>query len=219
MADIYSSESGPKGKVKSKLLVEARNEVYHLIANAGSHFGSFIPKPKNFKFETQVEKEEIILLLRRHWVTNLRWIVIVALLLVAPLVLTSFPILSFLPARFQVMAVFMWYLLVIAITLEEFLSWYFNVDIITDERIVDVSFVSLIYKRISDAEIEKIQDVTYKQGGIVQTMFNYGTVYVQTASEKPEFEFNEVPNPALVVKVLERLRIEEKQEELEGVIR
>ena len=63
-----------------------------------------------------------------------------------------------------------------------------------------------------------IQDVTYKQGGVVRTMFNFGTIYIQTAAEKPNFDFVDVPNPSLVVRVLQKMRIEERQEALEGRI-
>jgi len=106
-----------------------------------------------------------------------------------------------------------------AFVLESFLGWYFNVYIITDERIIDIDFISLIYKEVSDADIEMIQDVTYKQGGIVRTMFNFGTIFIQTAAEKPKFEFEDVPNPSLIVKVLQKMRMEERQEQLEGRVR
>ena len=52
----------------------------------------------------------------------------------------------------------------------------FNVYIVTDERIIDIDFYNLIYKEVSDANIDKIQDVTYKMGGVVRTLFNYGDV-------------------------------------------
>ena len=61
-----------------------------------------------------------------------------------------------------------------------------------------------------------IQDVTVSQGGVSQTVFNYGTVLIQTAGEIPNIEFQLVPNPGLVLKVLQQMRGEEEQEALEG---
>lgn len=156
------------------------------------------------------------MLLRRHPITNLRWIFLAILMSLAPLLLASFPIIDFLPSNFRFVAILGWYMITLAFVFESFLSWFFNVNIVTDERIVDIDFVNLIYKEISDADIDKIQDVTVKVGGVAQTMFNYGDVYIQTASEKPRFEFLSVPKPEDVAKILQELRIEEKQEELEG---
>jgi len=196
-----------------------RQEVYRLLRKTKNPLAAFVARPKNINFETQVDGEEIILLLRKHWITNVVWIFFAVLMLFAPAVLLDFPIISFLPARFQFISILMWYLLTIIFVLEKFLSWYFNVYIITDERVIDVDFYNLIYKEISDAEIEKIEDVTTVMGGVVQTLFNFGTILIQTAAEKTEFDFEAVPNPALVVKVLQQLRMEEKQEVIDGRIR
>ena len=180
---------------------------------------SFVARPDGVNFETQLDKEKIILLLRRHWITNLPWLFIALIMILAPLVLVSFPLIDFLPSRFQFIVILMWYLLVTAFVLERFLSWYFSVNIITDERIIDIDFYNLIYKEVSEAEIEEIQDVTMTMGGVIRTIFNFGTILVQTAAEKTEFEFEDVPNPALVIQVLKRMQVEEEQEKLEGRVR
>lgn len=177
---------------------------------------AFTVLPKRVSFETQEVKETIVLLLRKHWVTNVPWIIVALLMILAPLFLQTFPLLVFLPFRFQVVAIVMWYLFTLALILENFLSWYFNVYLITDERLVDVDFYSLIYKRISETKIDRIQDVSYSQGGIVQSLFNYGTVTIQTAGEIPEFEFASVPKPAQITKVLNQLVLQEEREKLEG---
>lgn len=234
MAEIYSSKSKKASssakkkkqtssktdsKKQSLMLQKVRKEIYAMVGKTKNPFSSFVARPANLNFETQADNEKIILLLRRHWITNLRWLFFAGLMIIAPMLLASVPLLAFLPDRFQLVSVLMWYMFTTAYILESFLGWYFNVYIITDERVIDIDFVSLIYKEVSDADIEMIQDVTYKQGGIVRTMFNFGTILVQTAAEKPNFEFADVPNPSLVVKLLQKMRMEERQEELEGRIR
>lgn len=174
---------------------------------------------KKFAFESQLEKEEILVVLRRHPITNLPWLFVILLMSIAPFLVNSFPAFNFLPARFQFIGLISWYLLTFAFLLENFLSWYFNVNIITDERIIDIDFYSLMYKEISDAELEAIQDVTVKQGGFIHSIFNYGDVHIQTAAEIPEFEFLSVSNPIKVQKILQLMRLEEKQEVLEGRLR
>jgi hypothetical protein len=102
---------------------------------------------------------------------------------------------------------------------EKFLTWFFNLSIVTDERIVDVDFINITTKKISVADLDKIQDVTFTNNGVFGTIFNFGDVIVQTAAELPEFIFEAVPQPASVANILQRLRTEEKVEALEGRIR
>lgn len=208
MPDIFISENAPKPKVKESL----QGHIYN-------PFSSFSYFPENINFETREKEEKVVLFIRRHFITNIRWIVIAILMALAPIALFAFPILSFLPANFRFIVVLAWYLIVSAYMLQNFLGWFFNVDIITDERIVDIDFSNLVYKEVSDANIDRVQDVTYKMGGVVRTMFNYGDVFVQTASEVPNFEFLAVPAPDRVAKILQDLRIEEQQEAIEGRIR
>jgi len=219
MADIYKAKekkpkvvSKKKDNERSEKLKEVRKEVYRLVGKNKNFFSAFVARPQSVAFENQMVQEKVILLLRSHWVTNLRWVGLVILMVIAPLFLRSLPPFDWLPAEFRLVLILMWYLFVLAFTLEEFFSWFFSVNIITDERVVDIDFVSLIYKRVSDAEIVNIEDVTYKMGGVLGTMLNYGTIYIQTAAETREFEFEKVPQPALVVKILQKLRLEEKQE-------
>ena len=181
--------------------------------------GAFIALPKKVSFENQERKEEIVLLLRRHWSTNMAWCFLAVLMILAPFILIVFPLLSFLPARFRLISVIMWYLLTLGIIFEKFLSWFFNVFIITDERVIDVDFFSLTYREVSQAKIDKIQDVTYKTGGLLRTVFNYGDVFIQTAGKIQQIEFESVPQPAKVVKVLSKLITQEEQEKIEGRIR
>lgn len=201
-------EKKPETELESLALVETSNP-----------FSSFASSPVGVRFETQELEEKIILLLRKHWITNLPWLVSTIILVFAPLSLRYFPLLAFLPTRFQIMAIVLWYLLVTAFVLEQFLTWFFNVYIITDERIVDIDFYNLLYKEVSDAKIDRIQDVTYKMGGVVRALFNFGDIFIQTAGTEPNFEFRAVPRPDRVVRVLEELRTQEEIEALEGRVR
>jgi hypothetical protein len=95
---------------------------------------------------------------------------------------------------------------------EKFLNWYFNVYIITTERIIDVDFISLLYKQVSEAQIAKIQDVTYTMGGLARAVFNYGDVLIQTAGELPNFDFLAVPHPNKVAAVIAEMKLKDEKE-------
>lgn len=110
----------------------------------------------------------------------------------------------------------MWYLLVVGYVFESFLTWYFNVFIVTDERIIDIDFYSMLYKRISAAKIDQIQDVSFSQGGVFGAMFNYGNLDIQTAGKVNEFEISNVPSPKKVAMFMNEMIIEEESEKQGG---
>jgi membrane protein YdbS with pleckstrin-like domain len=224
MPDIFINqdekpEQTPKPKTEKLQIPKSRVKRERLEGHTHNPMASFVLFPERVGFETKEREEKVVLLLRKHPATNIRWLLTAFLMVIAPALLAFFPILDFLPASYQTIVVLGWYLIVSAYVLENFLSWFFNVYIVTDERIVDIDFYNLIYKEVSDANINRIQDVTYKMGGVVRTVFNYGDVVIQTASEVPNFDFLAVPKPDRVVKILQELRIEEEKEALEGRVR
>ena len=222
MPDIFISGKEEKTKEKEVRTIAKKpkkTSKHKLKGHKHNLLAAYCYFPDKVDFETRERKEKVVLLLRRHPITNVAWMLIVVLMIFAPLVLSIFPLLSFLPGNFQFIAVLVWYLITMAFILENFLTWFFNVNIITDERIIDIDFHNLIYKEVSDCKIDKIQDVTYKMGGVTRTIFNYGDVYIQTAAEVPAFEFLAVPKPNKVARVLQDLMIEEEKEKLEGRVR
>lgn len=214
MPDIYIASPRKRINAEARKIIKEVGE-----KKTKNPLAAFVALPSKINFETQDEEEKIILFLRRHWATNIFWILISFLMIIAPLILKIIPLLGFLPLRFKIIAIMLWYLIILAFVFEQFLTWFFNVYIITDERIIDVDFVSLTYRRITDAQIERIQDITYKTGGLLRSIFDYGDIYVQTAGEQREIEFNSVPKPDKVVKVLGQLIIQEQQEKIEGRVR
>lgn len=212
MPDIFVSPKHHLGNSKKVLYKD-------LPSNVSNPLSSIVFCPENLKFETMDNEEKVVLFLRKHWITNLGWILMSILMFSVPTIVNSLSILNGIPSNFRFIFELIWYLISTAYLIESFLTWFFNVYIVTDERILDIDFYNLIYKEVSDANIDKIQDVTYKMGGVIRTLFNYGDVMVQTASEVPNFEFIAVPLPDKVAKVLQDLRIEEQQEAIEGRVR
>jgi uncharacterized membrane protein YdbT with pleckstrin-like domain len=145
-------------------------------------------------------------MLRQHPITNLGWIILSIILFLVPGILETTGLLNFLPSGYPLIIRLAWYLVTFAYAMEGFFGWYFNVFFITTRRIIDVDFFNLINKRVSDAEIDKIQDVTYSTSGPIGTIFNFGSVLIQTASEQQELSFERVPNPEKVADVLDDLR-------------
>ncbi|HSX48989.1 MAG TPA: hypothetical protein VLE44_01905 [Candidatus Saccharimonadales bacterium] len=213
MPDIYiNPEDKPKKSPKKlKKIIKKQiipDNVEGLPGHNHNPLSSYCYFPHHVNFINQEPDEKIVLLVRRHVITNLGWIILVILMSFAPGVLKTFPLLDFLPARFQMVAILIWYLLTLAIAIQGFLSWFFSVNIITNKRVIDVDFDNLIYRKITDAEITHIEDATVQMGSVVRTLFNFGDIVIQTAAEIPEVTFDAVPYPDRIDKILSELRME-----------
>ena len=172
-------------------------------------FSSFHFMPESVRFQTQAPGETIILLLRKHWLTNAFWLFISLVLISIPLffypLLATVVLPSFVTPSLVVFIFLIWYLIAFSYMLVNFLLWYFTVSIVTNERIIDIDYTNILYKNFSETRISKLEDVTEKSGGFVKSFFDYGDVYVQTAAKEAEFEFIEVPHPQRVVQIINDL--------------
>lgn len=211
-------QSEKQKKTKKSLIkhVDEYSEIMRKEQPSKNPLKAFAPKPLYLTFDSQLDEEHIILLLRRHPVTQVKKILILIFGFFFIFLLSSTPIIRFLPANYQLAVIIGWFLLLIGFALESFLVWFFRVYIITDERIIDVDFLTLVYKNISSAKIDNIEDITAQTSGVLASVIDYGTVFIQTAAEKTEFEFEDVPQPSKVVALLNELLLEEEREKIEG---
>jgi membrane protein YdbS with pleckstrin-like domain len=226
MPDIFNSSKhenikiGKKhGDIDKNLKIISKKDYHQLPGHTHNPLASYSHFPDFVRFINEDPEEKVVLLLRKHPATNLSWISIAFLMIIAPAFVSVLTPFYLLPGDFQLVLVLVWYLLTSAFILEEFLSWFFHVNIVTDERIIEVDFANLIYREITDANIDQIQDVTVEVGGALRTFLHFGNVLIQTAAEVPKIEFEAVPNPDLVTRILRELRLEEEKEKLEGRIR
>lgn len=81
-----------------------------------------------------------------------------------------------------------------------------NQLIITDMNVTQVLQTSLFSRKVSELTMENIEDVTSEQNGIFPTLFNYGTLKVETAGEQNNFVFRWCPNPNAYAKALQDAR-------------
>lgn len=212
------SENTPMNeKKKNSRQPEDYSELLRNEKPSNAAFSAFMPQPPGVGFESQHENEKILLVLRQHPVVNLTWILITIVLILAPFLLFPLiPLQIVLPGNFLFFLMVAWYLFVTVYAVESFLGWYFNIYVITDERIIDIDFYSLIYKSVSEAKLDKIEDVTATTAGFFGAFFNFGNITIQTAAEQREFDFQKVPQPAKVTKFLNELMLEEGREKIEG---
>lgn len=159
---------------------------------------TFSAFPREMGFSGQDVGEEIILVLRRQPITlfsNFMTAVIIVLVGVLGYV--------FLPEFVDIQNI---ELLTITIMLtaivisssvifDLFVKWFYEVSIITTQRVVNVTFDTVAFHHVAEAQLEKIEDVYHEAPGLWSTVFDYGDVYIQTASAQPEFKLAAVPRP------------------------
>jgi hypothetical protein len=159
-------------------------------------------------FPSQMEDEQVYLVVREHWVALLLKIIIWAFFAVLLVLFNRFAEAN-LPALFQgvwgqitqVFTMIYDMLLILSLFLI-FVIYYLNEQIITSIRVVDVTQEGLFSHVISELHIDKIEDATSESNGILGTIFNYGNVFVQTAGATDRFEFRNVPDPAGIEKLV-----------------
>lgn len=182
---------------------------------------SFCKHPSGVSFVNQGESEEIHLFLRKHFVTNIPWIILSAFLFLLPL---TFPLLSptipfassVKPNLLFILTAFYYTVVFGALTFTSFINWYFNVYIVTNQRVLDVDFVNILYREVSATRINLIQDVTVKTGGVFRAIFDYGDVFIQTAGTEENFDFHAVPRPQDVAHEIQNLMAAVRKKEGAG---
>jgi len=173
-------------------------------------FSSFCKDPVGISFQSQENNEKILLFLRRDFITNTKWILIGIALAVIPLFLIFSEylfrsILPFLDFNFYLLLLLFYYLFIAAYLYINFITWYYNVALITDQRVIDVDFSSLVYKDVATTKLSLVQDVSYAQVGVVRTFFDYGNILIQTAGSLDNFIFESSPKPEAAVHIVEEL--------------
>jgi len=178
-------------------------------AELSKWFGSIQYRPRKMKFATQNIGEKIYIIVRMHWIRNLGWIlnnIIYALLPFGLIFLiqlvglakwfeTELPFLTF---RIIVILILAYFSIIFTNLLKSFYDWYYDVYIVTNERIVDYIFSPFTGYVVTEAPLESIQDVEEKSLGFLADLFNYGSVKARTASTTGELSFDFIADPTKV---------------------
>lgn len=175
-------------------------------------FPSLFQSPRKIRFDQQEDNEVIELFLRQHWIVNVFWIFTSLFLLVLPPVFLQIEsifdlnLTSHIPTTVFLGSLMVYYLILLAYAFEQFLSWYFNVYIVTNMHIVDVNFYSLLSKEVVEISLSDIEVIAHNVAGIFGSLFHYGDVEIETAAETKQILFEKVPRPDLVTDRIQDLQ-------------
>ncbi|MBP6913135.1 MAG: hypothetical protein KBC00_00810 [Candidatus Levybacteria bacterium] len=176
-------------------------------------YSSMSVYPDGVTFQNQEADEDVVLLVRRDFITNVPWILSSILLLFVP------PVIFFLSQIFfsgivispilLLLSTLFYYLIVFGFTLLNFSIWYFNVGIVTNKRAMDLDVPNILVKMISEARLPSIVDVSFTQAGGIRSIFDYGDIFIQTEGIHQNIEYDRAPNPNMVRKIIGELVVDE----------
>lgn len=142
-----------------------------------------------FTFPGQREDETVLLVIRKHPIVHFKIVLVFFLTILLPLGLflwfwfRQYPFQEF-QSRGLVMGVFVSLYLLFGL-LFSCLSWIdeeFDIFILTNERLIDITQVALFQRSETSTPLEKIQDATSRVNGFLRTLLDYGDIEIQTAS-------------------------------------
>jgi len=170
-------------------------------------FTALAVDPVSVSLEMQERDETIELIIRRHVITNIQWIFLVLVAMTVPFIfysefgreqLFTQRLIDVVSQKGQIFFLIMWYVIVGFYIVQNAMLWFFNVLIVTDTRIVDLDVIWPFHRKITEAQLRQVQDVSFAQVGLFANIVNYGDIHVQTAGIKQDIEILRVPDPAFI---------------------
>ena len=143
-------------------------------------------------------------MLRAHPITQITWIISVLILFILLGVANAVFSGLLTPTLMLVLNLFL-VVFILSYAWINILVYLFNVGIVTSLKVLDVDYSAVIYKEVTEAKLDKIEDVTSKTSGYFASIFNFGDVFTQTAGTEANIEFLKVPRPIDVVQVINDL--------------
>jgi len=162
--------------------------------------------------------EHIVHVLRRHPLTFLPEFFLFLVLAFIPIVLVllanaTFPIIltNEIPFTIFVLGTSAYYIAILVFFFTQFIDFYLDIWVVTNDRIIDVEQFGLFARTISELDLFRIQDVTTDIHGFFHTLFKFGSVSVKTASDNKSIVFKNVNDPNRIREELISLSHEDKK--------
>ncbi len=167
----------------------------------------------------QKSYEKIVLTARRHPITFAPYIIFFLLLLAVPFGLYWLVNNSSLNSYWQssagyalaVLAASIYYLSCLLFFYTYFVTFHLDMWIVTNDRLLDMEQKSLFSRIISELDLYQIQDATSEVSGFFPSLFNYGSLSLQTAGAVDRFIFKNVANPNKLRQLILDLAAEDKK--------
>ena len=180
------------------------NPIASIVRNKPRMPGAVDVIPEDVSFENQHSGEKIYVKARAHPFVNLGWVINLAFLIILPPIVFglylwipfNFEITDFIPPLTIGIITITFYSAVFTNGFFNFIDWYYDIYLVTSERIINIQFSPLKTHRVSEAKLSDVEEVDESVVGFFPQMFNYGDVRASTAARRSFFVFKSIPNPA-----------------------
>jgi membrane protein YdbS with pleckstrin-like domain len=160
-------------------------------------------KPREtYTFQGQRSGEEVVVLVNQH-----TWVLMpVALVWLLLLVVTGLSFWYFGASRVTSVVVAAVVIFGILYSVYQWYLWQYSNYLVTNQRVIKIDQNSLFNRLISEAEINRIQEISTEVSGPIHTMLNFGTVKIQTASTTGRIDLEDVPDPYNIQQEIVRIQ-------------
>jgi hypothetical protein len=180
--------------------------------------------PENITVYGQNEGEHILLFVRKHKIVLLFNILIQTFVLLSPFLVqyalyflnywvlnNSFDISGWFNSNFWLIFWLIWLSYVLKGYFNIFFQWYYDLNIMTTNRFVDVDLIGIFKNQIEETSLLNIEDVKDHQKGIIQSLFHMGYLEIFTASGQTIFNLKYVPHSTKIRDFIMDVVIEERK--------
>jgi hypothetical protein len=147
---------------------------------------------KTFSFSGQKPGERVVSVIKNHPIILFSPGLKSIIALVA-----GISVFLFWPSQYSGMVLLIFILIAFAIFFRTFYDYSQSVFVVTNQRVISVDQHGFWKRKITETEIEKIQDVSSETSGIFRTMFKFGNLMIRTAgvSQGSEIVVKNIANP------------------------
>ncbi len=138
-------------------------------------------------FKEQFDDEEVLLVFRKHPIVMRKGLIFGSIALLIPMlyILALTFIYANNPEKLPSVnafffSLFVGFILAVLAFLPFWISWYYSVYIVTDQRLIQITQKGLFHRSMVALGLNQIQMVNYEIGGFEQTVLGFGTIMIQT---------------------------------------
>lgn len=153
--------------------------------------------------------ESIFVFVRPYFLSFLPWFALGVGLLLVGLVFIIITIINFpdlvasgLSHDILVVMSSVYFLTLIPFFTVAFLDYYYDIQIVTDHRLIDIDQIGLFRREINELDLSDVQDVSSGNKGILSSFFDFGQVSVETAGAKERFVFDNILHPRDIASII-----------------
>ena len=157
----------------------------------------------NFIQQKLEDDEEAVQVYRRHFFSQIRYVLVFLILLLLPFFL-MFPLF-----QQHLPGVIVFFLLLFVAVLYGFrrlFIWRQGIFIISSKRVIDIDQRGFLHKTVTECDLSASQDVSHSQRGLRQTLLHLGNLEIQTDGYDSDIEMPDIFEPEKAQKFLRSLK-------------